>query len=120
MAGLISGLGAAAIVFVVIYTTTAVGLFDASGLQQSANDPLENAMSAALLLGCYGLVLGPLLIWTRGFWTGSLLMLLPFAMPMLLALLAGNFSTVVTEVILAITIGIVARLAADFATRGRS
>jgi hypothetical protein len=63
--GLVSGLGAAAIAFVIIYVATSLGYYDEGVLMPSTNDPWDNAWPISGGFGCYALVLGPLLIGTR-------------------------------------------------------
>lgn len=116
-AALISGVGCAAFAFATFYVATSLGLYDNSGLMKSPNDPLQVASGWALMLGCYGLGLGVLLLYSKGFWTGSLIMLAPFAMPVLIGLVSGGLSSGLTLICTAIVVGLIARLSANFAAR---
>ena len=117
LSALIASGGAAIAVFIIVYVTTSLGVLDNSGLKASANDPFDNALNSALIIGFHGLWLGPLLMSIRGFFAGSLIMLLPFGMPIMLSLLAGDFLSAGTFLVLALVVGLIARIAANFAAR---
>ena len=116
-AGLLAGSVSAVVAYALIYVSAALLGFDDDILAVSEETPHEMAISAAMVGGCMGVVLGALLILEKRFWSGVLFALLYTIAPTMILVLAGRFGDATILALFAITIGLISRLAANFAVQ---
>jgi len=114
-AGLMAAILTAPTSFFIVLSTAATGIFDGDALAETNSTALETAWPYGVVCGCYALALAPLLVVVRPYWAGVLIMMYPFAIPVLLGLLAGKPLDSAVMILICTATGLIARISANSA-----
>jgi hypothetical protein len=115
-AGLVAGSCSALTGYAVVYIAAVFLGFDDDVMATVDSTAYEMAMSAAIALGFWGLLLGALLTYIKQHWASSLYALIPLAFPIIILMIAGGPGDAAVLVFLGIVTGLISRLAANLCT----
>lgn len=101
--------------FLIVLCAASAGWFDGGAMMTQTSGVVQRAVPYAIVGGCYGLALGPALIIVKPYWAGVKIMIIPFAIPTVLALITGKPLDAIVLILVAVAIGLIARVSANTA-----